>query len=103
MLVYEMREQLDGRPAVDLVQHPSQRGLAGRLGIDHWIIDVGLSLSAPMGDVAFQLERSNHARHTRVGEIGVDSVTHLGDSSFAAIPQDTHDVQFALGEMEAGQ
>src|SRR5688500_5804860 len=68
LLVDEVRQQLDRRAAIDLVQNATERGLARLFGLDDGKVDVSFSLSAPVRHVPFHLERANHARDSRVGE-----------------------------------
>src|SRR3954465_12360220 len=95
-----MGEELDRRAAVDLVEHPRQRGFTGRLWLDKRVIHVSLPFSAPMGDVAFDLERSNHARDARIREITIYAIANLRYRCLAELPEHTHDVELALGEMQ---
>ena len=58
-----------------------------------------LSFAASMRDVAFQLERPNHAGDARVSQLRVDAIPDFGRRCFAEVPEHTHDVQLALGQM----
>ena len=103
MLLHEVSNQFDWRPAIDLVQHAPQRGRAGFLAIDHWKVDVRLSFAASMRDIAFQLECPNHAGDARVSQLRVDAIPDFGRRCFAEVPEHTHDVQLALGQMNVLQ
>src|SRR5215207_1823790 len=99
-LLHELSEQLDRRAAVDLVEHSTERALPRHLGVDHGVIDVGLSLPAAVRDVALHLERPDHRGHARVRERRIDALPHLVRGGFAELPEDAHDIQLALGQME---
>src|SRR6185503_15864546 len=95
-----MGEQLDWRSTIYFVQYPAQNRLAGRLGIDDRKVHVSLSLASPVRDVSLHLESSNHTGDARVRQVRVDPVPDLGNSGFTELPEHTHYVQLALGEME---
>src|SRR5438876_10222224 len=52
-----------------------------------------------MRDIAFQLECPNHAGDARVSQLRVDAIPDFGRRCFAEVPEHTHDVQLALGQM----
>jgi len=100
MLLHEVSEELDWRAAVDLVQHAAERRLSGCLGVYYRKVDVRLPFTSPVGDVALELERSNHAGDAGVGQVRVNPVPDFGRRRFLQLPEHAHDVQLALGEME---
>src|SRR5687768_15202932 len=100
LLIDEVRQQLDRRATINFVENASERGFAGLLGLDDGKVDVSLPLSAPVRHVTFHLERANHARDSRVRERRIDAVANLGDGRFAELPENTHYVQLALGQVK---
>ena len=81
------------------IRNSGERGLPSRFGRNHREVDVRLPFPAPVRDKSLELQRPNHARYARVREVGIDTVADFRDGSFAELPEDAHDVQLALGEM----
>src|SRR3954467_13781944 len=91
LLLHQMREQLDRRSAIDLLEDALENGFAGLLSCDHREVDVRLDLAAAVRHVALELERPNHTRDAGIGEIGIDLVADFCDRRFAALPKHAHD------------
>src|SRR5215208_5287614 len=95
-----MREQLDRRSSVDLVEHASELGDAGLLGVDYGKVDVRLSLSSTVRHVPFHLQQPNHARDARVRERWIDTLADLGGCCFAELTENAHYIQLSLGQVQ---